>query len=230
MDVAREHLAKTGEYGAVVQAQAQTAGRGRQGKAWFTPPEGTQVSMTVIGHPVALRDAWRLAPLAGVAVVEGIQACLPECGLRVRFPNDVLLSGRKLAGVLIETMSVPGEPELCTPLIGIGVNVNVPASAFPLELQTQATSLRRELEREITEPIAEQVVLALGRLWEVPAEDWLARWHGLLSPQATRVFVLEGRAQRCRVVLLAADGKLVVETEEGELRAISAAQVILGEE
>ena len=230
MDVAREHLAKTGEHGTVVQAQAQTAGRGRQGKAWFTPPEGTQVSMTVIGYPVPLRDAWRLAPLAGVAVVEGIEACLPECGLKVRFPNDVLLHGRKLAGVLVETARVVGEPELCTPLVGIGINVNVPASAFPLELQTQATSLRRELEREITEPIAREVVRGLERLWGEPTDDWLVRWHGLLAPEATRVFVLEGRAQRCRVVLLGADGKLVVETEEGELRAISAAQVILGEE
>lgn len=230
MDIAREHLAKNGEYGTVVQAQAQTAGRGRQGKVWFTPPEGTQVSMTVIGYPLPLSVAWRLAPLAGVAVVEGVRGLLPECALQLRFPNDVLLQGRKLAGVLIETVKVAGEPALCVPLIGIGINVNVPTSAFPPELQDQATSLRRELEREIHEPIAVEVIRALECLWSEPAESWLARWHGLLAPEATRVFVLEGRAQRCRVVLLGADGKLVVETEEGELRAISAAQVILGED
>ncbi len=227
MDVARDVFVRTGEHGAVIKAQAQTAGRGRQGKAWFTPPEGTQVSMTVIGYPVPLSEAWLLAPLAGVAIAEAITALLPECELHLRFPNDVLLSGRKLAGVLIETIP---QGQQCVPLIGIGINVNVPARAFPLELQTQATSLLRELEREITEPIAGAVVKALERLWPEPAESWLPRWHALLAPEATRIFVTEGRAQRCRVALLAADGRLVVETEEGELRTLVAAQVIFGED
>jgi BirA family transcriptional regulator, biotin operon repressor / biotin---[acetyl-CoA-carboxylase] ligase len=230
MDVAREHFTRTGEHGVVVQARVQTAGRGRLGKVWFTPPEGTQVSLTVIGYPVPVQEAWLLAPLTGVAIAEGIASVLPECGLRVRFPNDVLLNGRKLSGVLIETLSIVGQPELCVPLIGIGINVNISAGAFPTALQQQATSLRRELEREITEPIASTVVRALERLWGESVEEWLPRWHALLDLEASRVFVLDGRAQRCRVVLLGADGKLVVETEEGELRAISAAQVILGEE
>ena len=106
MDVARDVFARTGEYGAVIHAQTQTAGRGRQGKVWFTPPEGTQVSMTVIGYPVPLSEAWRLAPLAGVAVVEAITALLPECELHLRFPNDVLLNGRKLAASFRELQDV----------------------------------------------------------------------------------------------------------------------------
>lgn len=227
MDIAREHFRTTGEHGAIVQALAQTAGRGRQGKPWFTPPEGTQVSLTAIGYPVPLDSAWRLAPLAGVAIAEGITAVLPECPLRVRFPNDVLLGGRKLAGVLIETI-VQGTH--CVPLIGIGINVNVPSSAFPPELQVQATSLRRELEREITEPVATSVVAALERLWGEPVEEWLLRWHGLLATQATRIFVLDGKAQRCRVVLLRSNGELVVENEAGDLRTLRASQVIFGEE
>lgn len=227
MDVARDVFARTGEHGAVIQARTQTAGRGRQGKVWFTPPEGTQVSMTVIGYPVPLSEAWLLAPLAGVAIVEGITALLPECELHLRFPNDVLLNGRKLAGVLIETV-VQGQQ--CVPLIGVGINVNVPAHAFPLELQTQATSLLRELEREITEPIAGAVVKAFEQLWPEPTESWLPRWHALLDPDATRVFVIDGRAQPCRVALLRAEGTLVVETQEGELRTLPAAQVIFGED
>lgn len=228
MDVAREVFVRTGEHGAVIHARTQTAGRGRQGKLWFTPPSGTQLSLTVIGYPMPLSEAWLLAPLVGVAVVEGIAALLPECALHLRFPNDVLLSGKKLAGVLIETIAA-GQPGLCVPLIGIGVNVNVPASAFPTDLQEQATSLTRELGRPITEPIAGAIVQALERLWSEPSESWLPRWHALLAPEATRLFVLDGLAQRCRVVLLSATGSLVIETEKGELRTVSAAQVIFGE-
>ena len=230
MDVAREVFARTGEYGTVVKALSQTAGRGRQGKPWFTPPEGSQISMTAIGYPVAVADAWRLAALAGVAVVEGLVEAVPECQPRLRFPNDILLGGKKLAGVLIETILLPGSSATCVPLIGIGINVNVPQSAFPLDLQDQATSLARALGREIQAPIPGVVIRSLERLWAEPPADWLPRWHALLSPEATRIFMLDGRAQRCRAVLLRRGGELVVETEEGQLRTLSAAQVIFGDE
>jgi BirA family transcriptional regulator, biotin operon repressor / biotin---[acetyl-CoA-carboxylase] ligase len=228
MDVAREVFARAGEYGTVVKALSQTAGRGRQGKPWFTPPEGSQISMTAIGYPVAVADAWRLAALVGVAVVEGLVEAVPECQPRLRFPNDILLGNKKLAGVLIET--IPLHSATCVPLIGIGINVNVPQSAFPLDLQDQATSLVHELGREIHAPIPGVVIRSLERLWAEPPARWLPRWHALLAPQATRIFMLDGLAQRCRVVLLRPQGELVVETEEGQLRTLSAAQVIFGEE
>lgn len=227
MDVAREHFRRTGDYGTVVQAQTQTAGRGRQGKPWFTPPEGTQLSMTVVGYPVPLADAWRLAPLAGLAVAEGIAACLP-CEPRLRFPNDVLLGGKKLAGVLIETIA--REAGQCVPLLGIGVNVNVPEESFPKDLVGQATSLRRELGREVVEPVALSLLEALGNLWDEAPGSWLPRWHARLAPEATRIFMREGRAQPGRVVLLKENGQLVLEGEEGGLWTVSAPQVILGED
>lgn len=227
MDVAREHFQRTKEYGTVVQAETQTAGRGRQGKPWFTPPEGTQLSITVVGYPVPLADAWRLAPLVGLAVADAIAALFP-CEPRLRFPNDVLLSGKKLAGVLIETL--PQTAGLCVPLLGIGINVNVPEAAFPENLREQATSLKRELGRDVTEPLALAVLEALGRLWDEPVGRWLVRWHAALDPQATRIFVLEGRAQPGCVVLLKEDGLLVIEGEEGRFHTLSASQVIFGED
>lgn len=229
MDVAREHYFLTKETGAVIQAQAQTAGRGRQGRAWFTPPN-SQVCLTAIGAPIALEHAWRIALLAGLAIHDGISVAIPESQPRLRFPNDVLLGGKKVAGVLVETVPVAGASQHGVPLIGIGVNLNVPTALFPEPLQATATSLASVLGRTISEPVAQAILAALGHLWSASWEEVLARWHAVLDPEARRTFLLEGKPERCRVVLLRPNGSLTLETAEGTLATLAAAQVIFGED
>ena len=230
MDVAREVFARTQEFGVVVQAQSQTAGRGRQGHAWFTPPSGTQLCLTVVGYPVALGEAWRLAPLAGLAVAEGITTALPDVHPRLRFPNDVLLEGKKLAGVLVETIPMQGDPTHCVPMIGIGINVNVHPSVFPEVIRPFATSLLIKGGRVVEAPVARVVLDVLGQLWEEPLDSVFARWHAALDPDARRTFLLEGEGQVCRVVLLSPEGRLTLETANGDLHTITAAQVVFGED
>lgn len=229
MDVAREVFNRTQEPGVVVQAETQLAGRGRQGHAWFTPPSGTQICLTVVGGPLKRSEAWRAAPLAGLAIAEGIAATVPDVIPRLRFPNDVLLEGKKLAGVLVETVALPGDPSLCVPLIGIGVNINIHSLVFPEGLRPSATSLLIALGRVVEAPIAEGIVVALGRIWSESIETAFARWHAALDPDACRTFVLDGVAVPCRVALLSAEGQLTVETPEGALRTIAAAQVVFGD-
>ena len=127
--------------GCVVVANGQSAGRGRQGRRWASPPGAGLYVSTVLrpaGHALPL-----LTIAAGVGVADGIQAAtglVPD----LKWPNDVFVSGRKVAGVLAEaTSSVAGT---CV-VLGFGINV-LPA-AYPPEVAARATSLERELGRAV---------------------------------------------------------------------------------
>jgi BirA family biotin operon repressor/biotin-[acetyl-CoA-carboxylase] ligase len=130
-------------HGAVVVAGEQTAGRGRRGHKWFSPP-GSGLYVSVVLAPATARvDPPRATMLltlaAGVALAEGVEAAT---GLSVdlKWPNDLLVSGRKLAGILAE-----GNGD--TVVLGYGINVL--ATAYPPELRERATSLESELGRDI---------------------------------------------------------------------------------
>lgn len=128
-----KELAREGAPGGlVVTAGEQSAGRGRQGREWFAPPGGALLYSALL-RPLGDRP---LLPLAvPLAVCEAVEALAPaECC--VKWPNDVWIDRRKLAGVLIE-----GRPEEDWAVIGIGLNTNVPADAFPEKLRATATSL-----------------------------------------------------------------------------------------
>jgi BirA family biotin operon repressor/biotin-[acetyl-CoA-carboxylase] ligase len=121
---ARELADRGAPHGTLVTASEQTAGRGRQGRTWVTPP-GTAIAASVI-----LRAFDELLPLrAGLAVAD-----LAGAGARVKWPNDVLLDGRKVAGILVEART----PEWA--VVGIGVNVR----EVPPEVADIATSLGRD--------------------------------------------------------------------------------------
>ena len=119
--------------GAVVAADEQTAGRGRLGRRWHAPPgEGLLFSLSL--RPDAPADRLpELTPLAARAVADAIREMTGR-EADVKFPNDVLLAGRKVAGIL-------GEARDGRVVLGVGVNVNVPPGALPGAVDTPATSL-----------------------------------------------------------------------------------------
>jgi BirA family biotin operon repressor/biotin-[acetyl-CoA-carboxylase] ligase len=144
-DVALSLAAEPGSDGAIVIAEGQTAGRGRLGREWFSPPvSGLYVSVVLRAPsaPVEVSRATGLLTLtAGVALVEAVEAFT---GLRgaIKWPNDVYVERRKLAGVLAEAAG-GGER------IVLGYGVNVTARTYPPELHDRATSLESELGRPI---------------------------------------------------------------------------------
>jgi len=236
-DIAREKALTGAPAGTVISAEFQTGGRGRQGKAWFAP-HGANVCMTVIGPPVVQAEAWQVALLAGVSVVEGIALCLPdlEPPPRLRFPNDVTIGGRKVSGVLVEVVPHP-KPGYVTPLIGIGVNVNIPTETFPEELRDRATSLQRETgEAMRNKGILQGLILRrLGLNWVAftrgpLGEAILPRWRELADPDARRLFVLDGTPTLCRILDLALGGTVTLEAEDGRTHSLHAAQVIFGDD
>jgi BirA family biotin operon repressor/biotin-[acetyl-CoA-carboxylase] ligase len=131
---ARELAAAGAPHGTVVTASEQTAGRGRQGRTWIAPP-GKALLYSALLRPLEERHV--MLPLAvPLAVCEAAEALRPglECG--VKWPNDVLVEGRKLAGVLIEARPRDGWA-----VIGVGLNLAIAPAEFPPELRETATSI-----------------------------------------------------------------------------------------
>jgi BirA family biotin operon repressor/biotin-[acetyl-CoA-carboxylase] ligase len=150
-DAAR--LAECGEpHGTVVVADEQTAGIGRQGHAWHSE-SGSGLYLSIILRLPLTPDA---LPVLTMALGLGVQQAVEEiCGVRcdIRWPNDLLLNERKLAGILVQT----GDQGAL--IAGIGINVN--QTAFPEALRTIATSLRMETGREHSkEELLDRVVAA----------------------------------------------------------------------
>lgn len=145
--------------GAVVATDEQTAGRGRLGRSWVAPP-GTSVLCSVALAPPVLAE--RLPELSLVAGRACARAIADTTGLEpdVKFPNDVLVAGRKTAGILAEAR----EGRV---VLGIGVNVNQAPDELPQDVQTPATSLRIEVGRRLERaPLLAAILAELEREYD----------------------------------------------------------------
>ena len=185
-DVARALAAEPEAEGAVVIADEQTAGRGRLGRSWHSPP-GSGLYVSVVLNPGrARREAARATGLvtlaAGAALAEAIEA---STGLRVdvKWPNDLYVQRRKLAGILAEAVPVPGgvsgaasrpaasgwasTENLRETRVVLGYGINVTATAFPPDLGDRATSIESELGRHVDRiHLLVETIAALARRYD----------------------------------------------------------------
>lgn len=128
--------------GALVATDHQTAGRGRRGRAWFSEP-GTALQFSLVLRPGTSVDATGLLTAAvGIACADGIEA---ETGARasIKWPNDVVMMDKKVAGILVESKVVDQTLELA--IVGVGINVSWP-SQVPDDIAARATSLDRVID------------------------------------------------------------------------------------
>jgi len=140
-DRAREALGEPGGEGLAIVADLQTAGRGRRGRTWISPPGVNLLCSVAVRPRIAPELTGLLGIAAALAVRDACDAFVPAAGLAIRWPNDVIAAdGRKVAGVLVETALEGGQ--LAEAVIGMGINVNADASALPAEVAATATSLR----------------------------------------------------------------------------------------
>jgi BirA family biotin operon repressor/biotin-[acetyl-CoA-carboxylase] ligase len=160
-DRARELAAAGAPGGTVVLAEAQTAGRGRQGRTWTAPrASGLTMSGLVRFVSAEARPNLGLLPLAAaVAVCEACEAAAPIRCL-IKWPNDVEVGGRKLAGILTES-----RPQSGWAVVGIGINVNITPEELDSDLRTTATSLRIETGRELDRQLVLELLLARAGSW-----------------------------------------------------------------
>ena len=152
---ARELALAGAPHGTLVTAREQSAGRGRQGRTWTAPAGRALLCSVVVRDPPAL-----LSLLAGVAVAEAVG---PEAMLK--WPNDVLLGGRKVAGILVE-----GRPQEGWGVVGVGINVAVRPGELPPELADRAGTLG--LEADAIEPVLDRLLTALARWLAAPMRCW----------------------------------------------------------
>lgn len=186
-DELRELAEKGMAEGLVLVAEEQAAGRGRRGAEWFSP-KGESLAFSVLLRPSEPKAFWsRLSLAAGLAVAEGLESHVPLA--EIKWPNDVLIGGKKIAGILVEA----GADFV---IVGIGINVNT--EGFPEGLA--GTSLKMECGREVSR--AEVLLGVVTRL---------ARHAGRIEHDFGSV--LRGIRERCALT-----GKFVAFTSLGERR------------
>ena len=220
----RRLAAGTARHGDTIVAESQTAGRGRRGRHWHSPRGN--LHLTLIVRPPARARVGELAFLAALAAGETVAAAVPlTAELRYKWPNDLLLGGRKLAGLLIEAGGTAEDPGLA---IGIGVNVReAPAgTAFP------AISLREAGSAATADGLVAPLCRAFAAWYErwlaegfAPVRAaWLARAHGVGGRIEARL--PDGTVQRGTFRGLDPGGALMLEAEGGAVRAIAAGDVL----
>lgn len=207
-DRARALAGAGAPHGTLVTAGAQRAGRGRQGRTWSAPP-GRALLMSLV-----LRDWPPLLPIVGAVAVADVAG--PAAA--IKWPNDVLLDGRKLAGILAE-----GRPQESCAVLGIGLNVAVRSADLPAELRDRAASLG--LEPAAIEPTLDELLRALERRLAQPTAELLAdyRARDALAGRAVRWAHGEGVARG-----IDDSGRLLVALAGGGDAALDAGEVHLG--
>ena len=210
--------------GAVVLAEYQTAGRGRLGRRWESPRGASILLTLLLKEPAGSELVPWLTVLAAVAACEAIEA-QTTCHPVLRWPNDLVLSGRKFGGILVESRSVRKDPPELALAVGIGINCLQQRAHFTGELATSATSL----ELESSQPIRRETIVRalLERLDEHLARfdqaggtsALLAAWKQRCADFGQRVRLVHDRQTVTGTVLDIGDaGELLVQLDEGGRR------------
>jgi len=209
----------------VVVADYQAAGRGRRGRAWDAPP-GTSLLMSILVRPRGTPDRWGGYSLASALTVADALARVAGLSTRLKWPNDVLVGGRKIAGILLESRmpaAGPVGPVGVAGVIAVGIGVNLGQRAFPAGLAARATSVALETGRAVERDAALSAVLEAFDGWRAQLEqDGLApiraRWLALADTIGRRVSVdgVTGVA-----IDLDVDGALVLQDGEHRHRVVA---------
>jgi BirA family transcriptional regulator, biotin operon repressor / biotin---[acetyl-CoA-carboxylase] ligase len=215
-------LARKGEVGPlVVLAERQTAGRGRGGKSWWSGSSGLTFSLLTAPMASVASDSARLSLAVGVALCEALEPFAGEQPVQLKWPNDIMVRGRKLAGILIEVP--PGSPPRA--VIGVGLNVG-PLDQAPPEVQAKAISLS-ELEWEpdrvlLLEKLLKRLGQVLRELGTDPvnlADRW--RHYSFLDGRHVEIELPGGGRVEGLAQSIDDQGALLVATAKGEERCRS---------
>ena len=214
-------------HGTVVVADAQTAGKGRRGRQWESPA-GENIYMSILLRPDCVPDR---APMLTLVMAYSVAKVIRELGfedVQIKWPNDLVLSGKKICGILTE-MQLKGS-EIDYIVVGVGINVNT--SKFPEELKDTATSLYMETGRVfdrkmIVESVVEDFDKAYQQFLETQDLSFLREaYNAMLVNVDKEVRVLEPRNEYIAYAQgINSEGELLVRTKEGEEKRIYAGEV-----
>jgi len=220
-DVAREQASRGVPGGFVVAAARQARGRGRLGRVWESAREAGLYVSILLRPELATRDAGQLTVLGSVAMADAVEAA---AGFRpqIKWPNDLVVDGRKLGGLLIETE--PTGPRLAWAVIGIGINVNHEQGDFSPEVRAIATSLRLITGRSHRRAdLLVAVLRAFSNRLVRPFAETREAWEASSLTLGQRVTLTTLRGTRHgQAVGLDPSGALLLRGESGEVEVVTA--------
>jgi BirA family biotin operon repressor/biotin-[acetyl-CoA-carboxylase] ligase len=217
--------------GTIVLARSQTGGRGRLGRSWFSPPGGGLYFSMLLRPALAPAELPKITLAAGVALCNAV-AVLCRCAPLIKWPNDLLLEGKKCGGILTESEFGPDGTPLV--VLGIGINVSTLPAAFPKELRGRVTSLadhgasplrRLDLLREIISGV--DAIIARLEAGEFAAI--LAAWRSLDATKGKRLTWVTTTGAAVTGLSLGPDreGLLHIRDDQGRTHAVLSGDILV---
>ncbi len=226
---ARRRAEEGGQEGEIVIAEAQTQGRGRLGRRWVSPPH-LNLYMSVILRPkLPPNQAPQITLMSAVALAETVQSFVPFAP-EIKWPNDIKIGGRKLAGVLTESSCETDRVHFV--ILGIGVNVNFPWELMPESIRQSATSLMVLAQKPVDRAdFACRLILNLdqcyGELEDQGFSPIARRWEKFFQLRGKKVRVdMAGQSAFGTAMGLDREGALILEGDGGAFKKIIAGDVI----
>jgi len=227
-DVAKQLASGGMREGTIVLAESQFRGKGRLGRKWFSPEGGLWFSV-MLRPRIEPKHVLKLTLLGSVAVVKTLSKL---CGIRaeIKWPNDVLITKRKVCGILAET-GIKGK-NLEFAILGFGINANLDLAAFPRNLRNSATTLKTHLGKEISREILlcsllENAEVCYDLFESGKFEEILDDWRKLSGFLGSHVRVLDGQRTIEGIALdLDSDGALIVRLKDGNVHKVISGNVI----
>ncbi len=225
MDLACLYADQGAEHGSVFCAEMQTQGRGRQGRLWVSPYRDGIYASLLLRPSIALAESTKMVFLAGVALCDAA-SFLTGLDIHIKWPNDLLIGSKKIAGILTELRAQSGRIDRL--IIGIGMNVNTPKKDLP----PQATSLFVESGKNYFRVrLLQEFLFLCEQRYEQALEEGfgpvLSDWKKRCKLWGERVAVETGQAILEGVVLdLASDGGLILQLDDGRQHKVVTGDVV----
>ncbi len=218
-------LAQDGaSHGEVVISEQQTKGRGRRGRVWVSPPGGNLYFSAILRPELPPQRAPELTFVAAVALAQTLREAGAERA-SIKWPNDLLIDGRKVAGILTELSAEPEQVHFV--VVGVGVNLNSPSSALPPEVAEVATSLQAARGGRVPRALFAAALFTRLEEWlDLHAEEGFAvvqkAWRGLNCTLGQEVLVKTEQREFTGVAEdVDAQGALLVRAAHGTERVLS---------
>ena len=229
---AKERAESGAGEGEVVVAESQSQGRGRLGRRWESPPFANLYVSILLRPKLSPAHVAQITLMAAVALAEVVEGFVPQKPA-IKWPNDILIGGKKLAGILSEAACSAERVEYV--ILGIGVNLNYACSAMPEEIRRRATSVLeaagRPVQREsFLQRLIQGIERCYGELEQAGFDALAARWESYFAWRGRRVRVeLLDQVTTGTARGIDRDGALIIVDDGGVAHRILAGDVILAE-
>ncbi|UCF72967.1 MAG: biotin--[acetyl-CoA-carboxylase] ligase [Deltaproteobacteria bacterium] len=214
--------------GTLIVSEKQEKGRGRKGRGWFSPPQQGIYASLILRPTISPREAPRITLLTAVAVAETLLS-LTGLKVNIKWPNDILVNGRKIAGILTEISAHTDAIDYI--VVGLGLNVNTPR--FPDDIRDKATSILIETGKQFPRiRLIREYLRRLERYYEVfkgiGFEPVMKRWKQLTNIVGQEIMVeVTGKKYIGEVKDVDRDGALILKDTNGKSHRISSGDVTL---